>query len=756
MSLAMNTALSALMASQRMMEVASHNIANANTPGYSRQEGVLQARLPVKTTAGVMGTGVEIKQIMAMRDEFLNLRIAAQSTNLGKAEMQGKTLAEIETIIMPGADSGLSYAIEDFFVSVNELVSSAQSEVSREAVRQSAASLCEVFRSTSDQLYQLRMHVKNGLDSSLDTANAHLGEIARLNARIMSVSAGTETANDLIDQRNMEIEQLSKLLPVQVAGSGGVVNILFEGRLVVSGTDCMQFESDSTGGTLKVRVVGTVDSFSTAGGEVGAQAELYNVTIPKYIGQLDELARGLIGEFNKIHATGVGLNNGYTFLTSATQLADLDLNGVAGDEPLAQQNLAFPPVEGTLYVTVTNDATGELERTALEIDPAIDSIYDIKDKLASVSRLNASVAAGYLTVTAWPGYRFDFSNKLLPDGGNLGTAEISVHGAYSGDNDRTFTFYPMSSGTVGETEGLQVAVVDDQGRFLGLLNVGAGYNEGAELEIAGGVSVSFGAGELHAAEALTPAEPFALVDGAELTLSIDGGPPVTVTFAAGDFADISQATAAEVAEVIGEAEDINAEVIDGAVMIRPIAGGPGRTLTLGGSAAAALGLGDPVTFGTDSQSLEVLADTDTAGILAALGLNTFFEGDSAGNASVSAHVESNLANIAAAKASPPGDNVNAVRMATLKQRQVMGGGTQTLTDFYASVVGKVGVETSQAMRSTTTQTKLVESLQLQREAIVGVSMEEEMARLMQFQQAYYAAARLISVADEMLKSLTNL
>jgi len=753
MSLAMSTALSAMMASQRMMEISSHNIANANTPGFSRQAGVLKPRLPIQTTAGLMGTGVEVERIIAIRDEFLNLRIGSQTSNLGRSEMQDKTLSEVQTIIMPDPETGLSYAIEDFFASVNELIASAQSEVAREAVRQSAGSLCETLRSTSDQLYQLRAHIKSEFDNSLEQANAHLDEVAGLNSRILSAPTGTEAANDLIDQRNFEIEQLSKLLPVQVSTENNITSILFEGRLVVSATQHMELQSDSTGGTLRIKVAGTSDSFTTTGGAVGAQAQLYNETIPEYIDQLDELARALIREFNHIHATGVGLDNGYTYLTSATELADVDLNGTVGDEPLERQNLTFAPTRGTLYITVTNDATGELRRTAIEVDPRVDSVYDIADKIAAVPNVNASASAGYLTVTAWPGYRFDFSNKLLPDGGNLGTASISVRGAFLGDTDRTFTFYPNRSGTIGETEGLQVAVIDDQDRFLGFLDVGAGYNEGASLEIGDGVSIAFNAGELHAAEALTAPGPFALADGDQLTISIDGGPPTTITFNAADFADISQATAAEVAQVISNAAQVETAVINGAVIIRPLAGGPDRTITLAGNATAALGLGDPVTFSTDSQSLEVLADTDTAGILTALGLNTFFEGDSAGDVRVSAHIKSDLSNIAAAKASPPGDNSNAVAMARIKQRQLVGG--QTLTDFYASIVGKIGVGASQAMRSHETQNKLVESLQLQREAAVGVSMEEEMARMMQFQQAYYAAARLISIADEMLRSLTS-
>ena len=155
MSLAMSTALSAMTVAQRLAEISSHNIANANTPGYSRQVAVLRAALPIRTTAGLMGTGVTIDRIMAIRDGFLSMRLNAQEASLGKSEIQSKSLAEMEAIILPGPDTGLGFTIDEFFRSVNELATNALSAVSRESVLQSAVTLAGTFKSTTDQLRQL-------------------------------------------------------------------------------------------------------------------------------------------------------------------------------------------------------------------------------------------------------------------------------------------------------------------------------------------------------------------------------------------------------------------------------------------------------------------------------------------------------------------------------------------------------------------------------------------------------------------------
>ena len=210
------------------------------------------------------------------------------------------------------------------------------------------------------------------------------------------------------------------------------------------------------------------------------------------------------------------------------------------------------------------------------------------------------------------------------------------------------------------------------------------------------------------------------------------------------------------AQVINNADvGVSAAAVDGTVMVYPEAGGASSSIKVGGAAATALGL-TTNTVATDSQTIDVLGQSDTGGLLTALGLNSFFEGDSGGDIRVSSHVLSNTDNVAAAKYSPPGDNANAVELAQIKQRQIADGGSQTLNDFFAALLGRVGVDASHAFRSHDTQTKLIESMESQRQSIVGVSLEEEMAKLVQNQQAFMAAAKLIGILDEMLRTLTNL
>ena len=279
MSLATSSALSALAVAQRLAEVSSHNIANANTPGYTRKIAVVRPSIPVMTTAGLMGTGVTIESIVSVRDHFLSLRINAQQSGLGNTEILSRTLSELENILVPGPDTGLGQAIDDFFRAVNELSTNAQGAVSRESLVQSAGALCGVFRSTTDQLGQLRSDLRNQYDHAVDQINSYLEQIVDLNGRIMALSSGSNTASDLVDQRDRIVEQLSRIVPIQVAVDGNVSNILLEGRLVASGTDRMAVESDSSDGRIKLQIQGTTDTFDTTKGLLGGLASLYELNL---------------------------------------------------------------------------------------------------------------------------------------------------------------------------------------------------------------------------------------------------------------------------------------------------------------------------------------------------------------------------------------------------------------------------------------------------------------------------------------------
>jgi len=756
MSLAMSSALSALTAAQRIAETASHNIANANTPGYSRQEAVLRPALPIRTTAGMMGTGVTIERIHAIRDDFLALRINQQATNLGYSESMHNALSELENIIMPGPDTGIGMAIDDFFKAVNDLVNNPQSEVSREGLVQSATMLCETFQTMNQQLRQLQQHVTADFNQNISEVNSTLTEIAGLNGRIMAVAEGTDVANDLVDQRNIQLERLSRLIPVTVTEERGVANILFEGRLLVSGTSRLTLQSDGSGGAMKFGIAGSSDTFQTDSGTLGAQADLINNVIPEYVDIIDDMARGLIREFNAIHSTGVGLANGYTTLSSVVELPDLDFDGIRGNEPLAEHSLTFPLEEGRLYITTTNEATGEISRGYIDYDPQVDSIYDLADRITAIPTMNASVSAGNITMNSWPGYRFDFSNKVFPDGGTLGTSNITISGAYTNNYDREFTFYPLNSGTVGQSEDLRVAVRDEQGSTISILQLGATYTPGSAIEVVDGISFSFGEGDLSIAEITSSQSPFALADGMTLTLEINGEPPADIIFSDTDFADIANATAEELAAVINNAGiAAQARIVDGAVVISPAQEGPDSSIEIGGDAAGVLGL-DAGPTDTDAQSISILGESDTGGLLCGLSINAFFTGGGSGNIRVSDHVAANTDNIAAARTSPPGDNANAVRLAQLKQGKIFSNGNQTISEYHSFVIGKAGIDARQALNSYETQNTLVENLHRQRESVSGVSLEEEMAKLMQTQQMFHAAVKLINAVEEMLQQLTSL
>jgi len=156
---------------------------------------------------------------------------------------------------------------------------------------------------------------------------------------------------------------------------------------------------------------------------------------------------------------------------------------------------------------------------------------------------------------------------------------------------------------------------------------------------------------------------------------------------------------------------------------------------------------------TDSSNLEVSFSQDTSGVLAALGINTYFSGNNALDIDVRSGLITNPSLLAAAKNGSAGDNQTALAIAQLEVTGVGSLGGATLKSTYESMVNGVAVEASNARNTAVGARTVRETLETQREALSGVSLDEEALNLMKFQRAYQGAARLISTVNEMMDTL---
>jgi flagellar hook-associated protein 1 len=147
---------------------------------------------------------------------------------------------------------------------------------------------------------------------------------------------------------------------------------------------------------------------------------------------------------------------------------------------------------------------------------------------------------------------------------------------------------------------------------------------------------------------------------------------------------------------------------------------------------------------------------DTSGVLATLGLNGFFIGHDAATLNVDPNIQAHPEQIAAGQSLAPGDNQNALALADVHNQMVFAGGTQSVDNFYQGIVARLGGEASLAKDTATTRDGVFQQLTNERQQVSGVSLDEEMAKMIQFQRSYQAAARFITTIDAVLQSLMDI
>lgn len=230
----------ALIAQQQALNVVGHNIANAGTPGYSRQRAVLAATQPYTipsmhspTSAGQIGTGVEVTSIYRLRDSFTDFQYRNENQTLGNWEAQWETLDRVEGIIAEPASAGLKTTISEFFNAWQDLSRDAGSDTARAVVRQRGAAVADMFRHIYNQLDEAKTDLNEGIRLSLEDINSLADQIAAVNGQIQSSELHGYMANDLRDKRDLLVDELSKLVNINVFDRDGEFAIVVNGNSLV-------------------------------------------------------------------------------------------------------------------------------------------------------------------------------------------------------------------------------------------------------------------------------------------------------------------------------------------------------------------------------------------------------------------------------------------------------------------------------------------------------------------------------------------
>jgi flagellar hook-associated protein 1 FlgK len=641
--------LSALQVAERAIDVIGQNISNSSTPGYHRQSLNLAARL----YDGVNGAGVQVQRVVRYEDALLRSALLAAGSQSSLATARLDPENQVETMV---TSAGLDTSLGNFFDSLTQLSSQPNDLTLRRTVLSNASELTGSLNQMVDGITQLQSELKTQVTSTITDIDGKAKAIADLNQQISQVELNGNQANDLRDQRDQLISDLSGLVDIRVTDQGGPVTILAAGSPLVVGSQALTLSvSTDPSGQLQVHGLDPATSLNVSGGTLGGLLQEHNQALPGYVSRLNDFATGLMQNVDRVQATGLGLNGPVTTTIGGRGVTNATV-------PLNSAGLALPPQAGDLYLSVTDQSTGNRTLVKVTIDPATQSLNDVAAAITSATGGNVQgivTPGGTLNLQATSGFAFDFAGRLPTSADNIamnGTSVPTISGTFTGAANDNYSFQVVGNGTVGTTAGLSLEVRDGSGTLLTTLNVGQGYTPGTALDIGNGTRVALSAGTTNA--------------------------------------------------------------------------------------------------GTFSQRL--VAEPDTANILPALGINSFFSGTDAATIAVRQGLADDASQLAASRDGSAGDARNLERLTALRDQPLMTGGTRTLGQNLLDTAGAVGDQVRTLNLSQEATSSLQSGLEQQEQGVIGVDVNEEMIKLLEFQRMIESGSKYLSVANASMESIINI
>lgn len=308
-------ARSALIAHRQAMQVTAHNVANAMTPGYSRQRlelaqvGPASGGIGLSSVGLLLGQGVTAAALTRIRDPFLDGSYRDESANLGLASTLRQYLEQIEGQVGEPSDQGIASALDGLFNSFSELANDPSNSIPREQVRSAAQRLVRLFHQLDGQLQNAEEQAVAQMNLEVADVNRLSEQIAGLNAKILALSAGDSMSPDLLDQRDRLLDELSSYLSVDVRqAEDGTLSVMAGGAMLVAGTMHEQLVVEGTGPGAHVALEGGRGVVDPEAGSLAALVDLVGTRIPALREKLDQLAANLVSEMNAIHRTGTTLS----------------------------------------------------------------------------------------------------------------------------------------------------------------------------------------------------------------------------------------------------------------------------------------------------------------------------------------------------------------------------------------------------------------------------------------------------------------
>ena len=772
--------ITGLNAAQRALDVIGNNLANAATEGYHRQRIELTPGYSLRIGSFLFGRGVDVAGVTRMVDNLLDQEILRQQSSLEYVSQELITLRSVENAFGEfSAGNSLSATMDEFFNALKELSVNPSGATWQSQAVTAAEAMASRFRTLGEFLTTLENQIKLEAENTIEQINALTIQIAELNDKIEHTEAGGGAkANNLRDKRDQRITELSEFIGVQtLSKEHGVVDVAAGGTPLVMGAAANELEVGlNEDAEMGITLAGAY-SYDTnvQGGSLGGLLSLINELVADIHSDLDELAGAIIQQINQYHVQGVGSEGSFTGLTG-WQMASGDL---ADFDP--------PVTDGKIYIRVTNTSTEEVTRYKIDIDVSTDSLTSIAADITAIEGLTASVVSSKLNISVDGNYEFDFLPGVLSEpttngltGGSVPDVSISAD---------ILTYLNTDDGASNEIQMITTTDEPDGGTYT--------------LSFGGQTIDDPLSADANAATIQSELEQLSTIGAGNV--SVTGGPigasnPIVITFkgalAAQDVGDItidasnlltggSSADTPTVTEVkqghaasgmfttsanrtytctvvgtgeVGNDDDLEIEVKIGTSVVKTVNVGtgyaPGDRLDIGDGLFITIGLG---TLNDGEEfTIEALANSDTSGVLAAAGINTFFSGSDALNMAVRSDIAATPGRVAAALGADMTDNANAVRMAGLRDQAVSDLNSMTPGEFYHRMVTDLGLQVSVKQMHRDNIGVMVQSLANQQSEVSGVDINDEAIKLLIFEQMFQAMARYINTIQVMTSALMEI
>jgi flagellar hook-associated protein 1 FlgK len=313
----LNTMVRGIYTHQIALDTVGNNITNINTDGYSRQRTNI-VTTPSEFILGsqgsvAIGTGCITESIVRLRDELIDSQIRKGSTPLGYADTMEDALGRIEDIFTEPSDTGLQTALDNFWSAWQQLGTNAADTGARSLVRQRGIELVDAIGRAAGLLKDIQTDANIALGTKVKDLNQKLTELAAVNKQL--ISSPTDQVNALKDRQDLLLEKISYMVPIQTTKeASGSVTVTIGGITVVNQDRANLLDPDvSETGVLKMAGTGMEVKLGSQGGELQGLLDSRDSLVwgaPAYLEQLGTMSQFLLNDFNAMHRSGYGSDNG--------------------------------------------------------------------------------------------------------------------------------------------------------------------------------------------------------------------------------------------------------------------------------------------------------------------------------------------------------------------------------------------------------------------------------------------------------------